>query len=340
MKRDTDVRIQSDCTVVGLLTDPAKSHIAGVKIRTGGDDGAIEELTADLVIDASGSGSQTPHWLESIGYQKPVETTVEVNIGYASRDYQPSDGDSRDWQIMAVYGTPPHSTRTGYIFPIEGGRWRVSAVGFLNDSPPNDDQGYLEFAQSLERPDFYVAIKDAQPLTPISTFKFPANKWRRYDRLSRFPAGLLVIGDAISTFNPVYGQGMSTCALEVEQLGLLLKSCPSGKPIPEDLYRRFFRRAAKIIEIPWMLATQSDFLYPQARGKRLWHTNALNSYLIRVLQLCSGNDRITQTFYEVLHFIKKPTALFHPSIVWAVLKRSMSMKGVSPLSKERPKRTS
>jgi 2-polyprenyl-6-methoxyphenol hydroxylase-like FAD-dependent oxidoreductase len=339
LKRDTDVRIQSHRTVVGLLSDPTQSRITGVEIRSGVGDGVIEHLEADLVIDASGRGSQTPKWLESLGYQKPIETTVEVNISYASRDYEPSHDDSRDWRVMAVYGTPPGSTRTGYIFPIEGGRWRVSQVGFLNDSPPDDDQGYLKFAQSLERPDFHAAIKDAKPLTPIFTFKFPADKWRRYDRLSRFPAGLLVIGDAISTFNPVYGQGMSASALEVDELRLLLASCPIGKGVPDDLYRNFFRRATKVIEIPWMLATQSDFLYPQSRGKRLPHTNALNWYLIRVLRLCCGSDRITKLFYEVLHFNRKPTALFHPSILWEVFKQTVGFKGSSLSSKERPTRT-
>ena len=246
LKRDTDVRIQSHRTVVGLLSDPTKSRITGVEIRSGASDGVVEHLEADLVIDASGSGSQTPKWLESLGYQKPIETTVEVNIGYASRDYEPNHDDSRDWRIMALYGTPPDSTRTGYIFPIEGGRWRVSAVGFLNDSPPADDQGYLEFAQSLERPDFHAAIKDAKPVTPISTFKFPADKWRRYDQMSRFPAGLLVIGDAISTFNPVYGQGVPS--LEVEELRLLLAAVRSARRFPM-ISRNFFRRATKVIEI-------------------------------------------------------------------------------------------
>jgi 2-polyprenyl-6-methoxyphenol hydroxylase-like FAD-dependent oxidoreductase len=339
LKRDTDVRIRDRATIVGLLTDTMKSRITGVEIRHGENDADIERVEADLVVDASGRGSQTPKWLESLGYPRPVETSVEVNIGYASRDYEPSRDESRDWQIMALYGTPPHSTRTGYIFPIEGGRWRVSEVGFLNDNPPDTDEDYLEFAQSLERPDFHAALKDARPLTPVSTFKFPANKWRRYDKLSRFPAGLLVIGDAISTFNPVYGQGMSTSALEVEQLRLLLESCPIGKPVPDQLYRSFFRRAAKVIEVPWMLATQSDFLYPQSRGQRLVHTNALNWYLVRVLRLCSSSDRVTKTFYEVLHFIRKPAALFHPVIAWAVFMRAIGFSRSPDNSNQRPRRT-
>jgi 2-polyprenyl-6-methoxyphenol hydroxylase-like FAD-dependent oxidoreductase len=339
LQSDTDVKILNQCGVTGLLTNSDKTRITGVTYRVKPHDGAesgevhtedngdSERLEADLVVDASGRGSQTPRWLESLGFQRPKETTVEVNIGYASRDYEPSHDDSRDWRVLALFGTPPNSKRTGYIFPIEGGRWRVSEVGFLNDSPPDDDEGYLEFARSLELPDFYEAIKDAKPLTPIACFKFPANRWRRYDKLSRFPAGLLVIGDANCTFNPVYGQGMSSSALQAEELRLLLEQCQHSGTIPDELYKKFFRKTAKIIAIPWMLATQSDFLYPQTRGKRLLHTNALNWYLVRVLRLCSGNERIVKTFYQVLHFIKKPTALFHPLILFPVLMRMVGSKG-------------
>ncbi|MEI8021798.1 MAG: hypothetical protein WCH39_26545, partial [Schlesneria sp.] len=260
IKSDTDIRILEKCAVTGFLSSPDKSRITGVEIRGPEEIGDAEKVAADLVVDAGGRGSQTPIWLEAMGYQRPVETTVEVNIGYASRMYEPNQDATRDWQIMALYGTPPNSKRTGYIFPIEGGRWLVSQVGFLKDFPPDDDEGYLEFAKSLELSDFYEAIKDAKPLTPITTFKFPANRWRRYDHLSRFPAGLLVIGDAISTFNPVYGQGMSVCSLEVDELRQLRVKCQGRLSIPDDLAKKFFQKTAKIIETPWMLATQSDFL--------------------------------------------------------------------------------
>ena len=336
LKSDTDIRILEKCAVTGFLSSQDKSRITGVEIRGSEETGKTEHLEADMVVDAGGRGSQTPVWLEAIGYQRPVETTVEVNIGYASRMYEPSPDTTRDWQIMALYGTPPNSKRTGYIFPIEGGRWLVSQVGFLKDFPPDDDEGYLEFAKSLELPDFYEAIKDAKPLTPISTFKFPANRWRRYDHLARFPAGLLVIGDAISTFNPVYGQGMSVCSLEVDELRQLLESCQGSTKIPDDIAKKFFRKAAKIIETPWMLATQSDFLYPETSGKRPAHTNVLNWYLLRMLQLCSGNERIAKTFYEVLHFIKKPTAFFHPTVFFPVIGRGLGFKGSYKPSKQRP----
>ncbi len=335
---DTTVEIRGDCAVTQLNTNGDRSRVTGLVARCG-DDGSTETLQADLIVDASGRGSQTPKWIESLGYQKPTETSVEVNIGYASRMYEPPDDTTRDWRIMAQYGTPPENKRTGYIFPIEGGRWLVSAVGFLRDHAPTDDQGYLEFARSMERPDFYDAIKDAKPLTPIAAYTFTANRWRHYDRLSRFPAGLLVIGDAISSFNPVYGQGMSAGALQAEQLRLTLQDC-RGHGVPKDLHKEFFRKVAKIIEVPWMLATQSDFRYPGTVGKRPLHSKPLNWYLTGVLRLCSGNDRVTKLFYDVLHFTRKPTAFFRPSVLGAVLLQAFGPRDASAAAKQRPGRGS
>lgn len=336
LKRDTNVRILDRHKVVGLCAKIDKSRITGVEVRAAeGGESPAEFLPAALVVDAAGRGSQLPKWLESFGYDAPRETTVEVNIGYASRIYAPPAG-ARDWQILAQYGTPPHNTRTGYIFPIEGGRWLVSAVGFFKDYPPEDDKGFLAFARSMERPDFYEAIENAEPLSPVTSFRFPANRWRRYDRLERFPAGLLAIGDSISAFNPVYGQGMSVCALEVAELNRLLARHRDGAGLADGLAKKFFRRTSKLIAIPWLLATQSDFLYPQTRGRRPLRSRPLNWYLTRVLQLCGDDETIARTFYDVLHFNKKPSALFQPRIAWSVMKRATGLKGTPREATERP----
>jgi 2-polyprenyl-6-methoxyphenol hydroxylase-like FAD-dependent oxidoreductase len=335
LRRDTGVRVLDRQKVIRLTADGSRTRVTGVEIGRAEDDSMTEQLAADLIVDASGRGSAAPKWLESLGYDPPTEMTVEVDIGYASRLYTPSNK-PRDWQVMALYGSPPHSKRTGYIFPIEGGRWLVSLVGFHKDYPPDTDEAFLAFARSLELPDFHEALAEAQPLTPATAFRFPANRWRRYDRLQRFPQGFLVIGDSISSFNPVYGQGMSVCALEVDALRRLLDKSESRGRIDSQLAKTFFRRTAAVVGIPWLLATQSDFLYPETRGHRPLITNPLNWYLKRVLQLCSGDERIVKTFYEVLHFLRQPTALFQPYVLGSVLWRSMGgQRGVRD-SKQRP----
>jgi 2-polyprenyl-6-methoxyphenol hydroxylase-like FAD-dependent oxidoreductase len=322
VKSDTPVRFLEDCDVVRLVANEDKTRIVGIEVERRSEGGRMDRIDADLVVDAGGRGSRTPQWLEAHGYDKPQETTVEVNIGYASQMYERSHCEG-NWRILAAYATPPARTRTGYVFPIEGHRWLVTAVGFLQDCPPDDAEGYLEFAQSLEVSDFYEAIKDAKPISPIATFKFPAHRWRHYERLPRFPEGLIVLGDAMCSFNPVYGQGMSVCALEAEVLGALLRDAGQKGGIPAGFSRQFFRKAAKIIANPWLLATSSDFLYPQTRGRRPFATRLLNWYFVRVLRLCAANKFVLLRFYRVIHLIDKPTALFHPYVVLQVCKYAL-----------------
>ncbi len=308
-----------------MLADPARTRAVGVEVRHRGEGGRVEQLHADLIVDAGGRGSRLPYWLEALGYAPPEESTVEVHIGYASRIYERPEPGRRDWQILAAYGTPPDRTRTGYLFPIEGGRWLATAVGFLRDYPPDDEAGFLEFARSLEVPDFYEAIKEAKPLTPIATFQFPCHRWRRYERLSRLPDGLLALGDAFCCFNPVYGQGMSTAALQVDLLDRLLRQC--GREVPAGFGKRFFHQAAKIVANPWMLATASDFLYPQTLGKRPFGVRLLHWYLVRLFQSCAWNKTIALRFYRVLNFLDPPGVLFRPSTILAVLTGMFRFRG-------------
>lgn len=330
-----NVTIQENCDVESLLSSADKSQVTGVRITYRNGDARTEELTADLVVDATGRGSKAPEWLEELGYEKPEETTVGIDLAYASRIYDRPDDSTRDWTVMGLFPTPPHNKRVGYIFPIEGQRWVVSAVGYLGDHPPDDDAGFLDYAKSLELPDFYEAIKDAKPLTPVIKYRYPAQIRRQYESLARFPDGFVVLGDAVCSFNPVYGQGMSSCALQVEVLDAVLQSHAAVGRLA-GLPRDFFRHAAKLIDNPWLLATNSDFLYPETTGKRPFGTSFLNWYIVRVFELCACNKRALQTFLEVLHFIKQPTALFHPALVFSVLKWSLGLRGGHPRTTVRP----
>jgi 2-polyprenyl-6-methoxyphenol hydroxylase-like FAD-dependent oxidoreductase len=312
------VRCLHQCDAVRLLGDAAGARVTGVEVRHRGAAERTERLEADLVVDAGGRGSRAPQWLAELGYAAPEETTVGVGIGYASRFYERRPDAGRDWRVLAVFATPPVRTRSGYLFPVEGGRWLATAVGRLNDQPPADERGYVEYLRSLEVPDFYEAIKDARPLSPVSTFTFPAQRWRHYERLARWPDGLIVLGDAVCSFNPIYGQGMSVCALQADLLDRMLRDC-GGPAVPAGLPRRFHRRAAGVIATPWLIATGSDFLYPQTQGRRPFGTRLMNWYLTRVFRLCARDRDVLLRFYRVLHLLDQPTTLLHPSVALRVL---------------------
>jgi 2-polyprenyl-6-methoxyphenol hydroxylase-like FAD-dependent oxidoreductase len=338
VRNDFEIEFLEETEVRNLIADESKSRVTGVAVRRVGADGDTTIIDADLVIDASGRNSRAPQWLEDLGYSKPDESEVEINLGYATRIYERPPDDTRNWQVMGLFGTPPGLKKTGYIFPIEDQRWMATEVGYLEDYPPDEDEAYIQFAREMELPDFYEAIKDAKPLTPIVTYRYPCNRWRHYERLSRLPQGFLALGDAICSFNPVYGQGMSACSLVVKLLSEMLDNVDRNRGLPINFAKRFFREASKIVANPWLLATNSDFMYPETGGRKPFGTKLLNWYVKHVFTLCSSNKEVCSRFHRVLHFINGPEALFHPYVMLQVVKCAVGIGGRR--SKQRPERSS
>ena len=200
--------------------------------------------------------------------------------------------------------------------PIEGDRWMITLGGWLGDHAPTDEQGFLEFARSLPAPDIYDVISHAEPLSDPVAYKFASNLRRHYERLDRFPAGYLVLGDAMCSFNPVYGQGMTVSALQASALDISLRE-RSGEF--NDLARRFFQRAAKLIDIPWMAAAGEDFRYPQVEGVRPPGIKLILWYGAKLQRATQCDPEVYRAFLYVMNLMRPPTSLFHPRIVGRVL---------------------
>ncbi len=317
----SNVRFLDACDVVKLCASEDATRITGIEVRHRDGEQAEEKLSADLVVDASGRGSQTPHWLAALGYDAVEESTIQVNVGYATRIYRRPAHSSYDRSVLAVYSTPPTEKRAGVLAPIEGNRWIVTLMGWIRDYPPDDEAGFLAFARSLPQPDLYTAIKDAEALTPIATHKFPANRRRHYERLSRFPEGFVALGDAVCSFNPVYGQGMTAASLEVDMLNTLLyrQRERHGRGDLSGFSRRFQKSITKIVDTFWLLAASEDFRHPETQGKRFLGLGLLNNYSRRVHELSTFDPQVTLLLYQVLQAIKPPTALFSPAMLVKVL---------------------
>jgi 2-polyprenyl-6-methoxyphenol hydroxylase-like FAD-dependent oxidoreductase len=259
------VKMMDNTDVLRLIPAADKKQVAGVLIcpRTSESDRRVAtELRADLVVDTTGRGSRAPRWLNDLGYVIPEETVVDAHLGYASRLYRIPDDFERDWKCAYVQSAPPKRNRGAILFEVEGNRWLVTLTGGARDYPPSDEVGFLEFARSLPVSIIYDAMRAAEPITPIKTYRGTENRLRHFDRAKDLPGNFLLLGDAVCAFNPVYGQGMTTAALGA----LALRNTLSENASLPGLSRRFQKRLGRVNKAPWLLATGEDYRYPETRG--------------------------------------------------------------------------
>ena len=257
------------------------------------------------------------------------ESIVKIDVGYTTRIYRFPEQLPADWKVLIVSGMPPNDKRAGLLLPIEDGHWMLTLIGALRDYPPDDEEGFLDYARSLAMPDIYEAIKDVEPVTPIVTYKYSANRWRHYERMAHLPEGFIIVGDAACAFNPIYGQGMSVAALEAKTLDTCLRDQQDSLT---GLTQRFQKALAKIVKTPWILTTSEDFRYPETEGQRPLGMKLFNWYTRHVLELTASNPLVIANFFQVRHLLKPLSILFDPRIVWAVLSKGLSPHRQKPIA--------
>lgn len=304
------VDVRTGSLVTDFLVDAAASAVEGVVVREPGLE--TETLEAELVVDAAGRTSRTPRWLEDYGYPAPDPEEVHVDVGYSTLELERPAGDRRAFVAMPSPSLP----RGGLVFPVEGGRWLMTLQGVNGDHPPTDVEGFEAFAGSLPVDGFARLLEEATVVSrEIDHYPFPSNHRYHYEDLERFPEGLCVVGDAIASFNPVYGQGMSIAALEAVQLHRALAS--GGV---EGLALRFFDRIERLVDDAWRLAVGADFRFPQTTGPKPRGTDLFNRYLTRLTRKAHSDEVLADSLTRVITMERPPTSLFRPGLLWRVLK--------------------
>jgi 2-polyprenyl-6-methoxyphenol hydroxylase-like FAD-dependent oxidoreductase len=307
------VEIVDRCEIVGLVTTAARDRVTGVRLLHLAADGAAEEtLDADLVVDATGRGGRTPVWLATIGYDQPSEEQLTIQLKYATRHLRLRPG-ALGGQKMVSIGAQPGRPTGFVLFAQEQDRWILTAIGYDGHHPPTDPEGFLAFVEAIAPPDVFAAIRDAESFDEIVAHRFPANLRRRYERLRRFPAGLLVFGDAICSSNPAYALGMSVAALQAEALR---NSLAGGD---RDLARRFFRAAAIPVGMAWQLTVGADLALPQVTGPRPLPVRVINAYVNRVLIAAEHDPAVAEQFMRVVALQAPSKRVFRPSTALRVL---------------------
>jgi len=321
LRENPHVHFLEKTDVTGLISTPDRKQVIGVHIhyRGAGETSQNNEndILAQLIVDASGRTSQCLAWLEMMGYPPPQETVVNSFQGYASRWYQPVNDINPDWKVLVVRPKPPHISRAGGIYCIEGGNWIVTLGGVAQDCPPTDEKGFLEFARGLNSPVIYDAIQSAKPFSPIYGFRRTENRFRHFEKMPRWPEHFIIVGDAVCTFNPVYGQGMSAAAQDARILNQCLDRLAFGSEDPlSGLPRLFQTRLAQANSNLWLMATGEDYRWPSTEGPEPGLAMKLmHRYLDRLMAQSLNDPQVRQAFLEVAHLEKTPKALFTPVLI-------------------------
>jgi 2-polyprenyl-6-methoxyphenol hydroxylase-like FAD-dependent oxidoreductase len=312
-----NVSVLEEHSAAGLLSDKSGGLVCGVAVKGRGEGASSKSLDAGLVVDASGRGSKAPAWLEKIRYERPEEERIEIGVGYTTRLYRRRPDDPSP-KFTIIESTPGRGRSMGAMFAMEDERWMVTLGGFLGERAPTDEAGFVEFARNLPAPDIHTVIKDAEPLGEAVKYNFPANLRRRYERLERVPEGYLVTGDALCSFNPIYGQGMSVAALEAETLeGCLADGL-------EDLPRRFYRSVSKVVDAPWKLAAGADFAHPGVEGKKSLTTGLTNWYVGHVQRAATRDEEVCRALVFVIGLLAPPETLFQPKTAYRVFRSALA----------------
>ena len=285
-------------------------RVTGVRVQTAGE--PERHLEADLVVDATGRGSRTPRWLAELGLAPPAEESVRVDLTYTTRTFRLTRADL-DGDVAIVTPPTPRCPRGGALVATENGLGQVTLYGLLGERAPTELAGFLEYARTLARPDTYAAIADREPVGEAATFRFPASVRRRYERLRRFPAGLLVLGDAVCSFNPAYGQGMSVAAMQAALLRRLVTAEPAVAP------QRFFRAISSIVDIPWQVVATGDLAHPRVDGRRTAMLGVVTRYLRRLQAAAVRDAALALAFTRVTNLLAAPPSLMRPDRALRVL---------------------
>jgi 2-polyprenyl-6-methoxyphenol hydroxylase-like FAD-dependent oxidoreductase len=291
--------------------DAAAQRVTGVLL----DDG--EAVAADLVVDAAGRGTRLPVWLSQWGFDRPREDTVEVGIGYASQRVRVPDGLLAE-KVVVAGASQDQPLGLGMLF-YEDGVWNVTTFGVGKVEPPHDFSGMCDLADEIVPPHVAAALRLGEPVGDVAFHKYPTSRWRRYDKLDRFPAGIIPFGDAVVSFNPTYGQGMTMTSLQAGHLRRVLAT-PGA-----DLARELARATAKTTFPVWQMNAIGDLTLHRASGPMPWWYAPVGNLFDQFLGAAETDPVLAEWFLRRFSLLDSLYMVPSPRLVGRTVRHNMRL---------------
>jgi 2-polyprenyl-6-methoxyphenol hydroxylase-like FAD-dependent oxidoreductase len=274
-----------------------------------------ETMVAALVVDCSGRGSRSPSWFREWGFEAPSEERVQIGLAYTSAYFKRAPGHPALTGVIGVAtaGLPRPSILLAQE-PAEDGepRWVAGVGGYAGDHVEVTLEAMAERARDINNLEIAALAERGEMIGEPMRYSFPHSQRRHYEKLRRLPSGYLAMGDALASFNPIYGQGMTVVACEALALRAALKKGMDG------LAPRFFKAAARVVDVPWQLAVGGDLALPLVPGPRPFPVKLINAYVARVQRVAVHDAVVAAAFVKVIHMLAPPPSLLAPALMWRV----------------------
>jgi len=284
-------------------------------IRFDAGSGRSEILAADLVVDASGRGALTATLFDALGWERPAETEVGVDLRYATVVVAIPPNAPSDWKLVLTQPDPPFLALHAVLVPIEGDRWIIAIADHSATSRIETWDAFLDASRSLITPTLYNALRYAQPPEGIRHYRFPVSTWKHFERLPRLPHGVLPVADSLCRFNPIHGQGMSSAALQARVLQDVLRGTATEPDPIASLQAEFMAEVAAVLETPWTMSTSADLAFPQTRGERPDDFAEAQRFDAALFRAAVADPVVHRATIEVAQLLQPRTRLQEPDIM-------------------------
>lgn len=323
------VEVRDRTAVTGLVAGADHRSVTGVRLHdvvTGTD----EVVLADLVVDATGRPGRAGRWFAEHGWPAPAEERVDVGVRYATTHVEARDGDL-DGRSVVVSAATPEVPRGGVAIRQEGDRWVVMLFGYVEDQPPLDPDGFRRHARSVVAPELAELVADRPLLEAPRAYRYPHCVRRRVERCD-LPRGYVAVGDAVCSFDPTFGQGMSVAALEAVALGRLARDAGDLAAVGGE----YHREAASVVDRAWLVVVGADVQIPGVVGAAP-PGHAVTSRWVRAVQRAAHDDpAVARALMRVTNLLEPPSSLMRPAVAARLVRHAARRRPAQGTSTTRP----
>jgi len=295
-----------DATKMTEFEVDGQGRVTGLWVEA---DDTTELISADLVVDCSGRASNLATWLPANGYGEVPAQRLKILMGYTSGFFRLPPDIAENTKACLMLAVPP-SYRAAYLTPVDGDLWLATMYGRGRDTAPRDADGFVAWTKGLPHPVVHETLSRAEAVSDFKTYKIPFGVWYRYDQMPTFPAGLLPMGEALASYNPMYGQGMSLAAGQALSLRVAIRD-----GIDRNLAARYFENCNALNGVGWSVMETRDFAYDSTSGERPQDLEDRWRAAAAIRRLAEVDPEVHALSVRVTHLLDPPSVLKQPDIV-------------------------